>query len=1060
MPDAPRAAVTITFVRPGPRALDWLERTITALKADDPLRPVTVIVPNFSAGRQVARYLAQRGGYLNVRTVRLQQLAALLAPEVTEWPTLTPVMEESAVRQAVQEAGGPLRAMIHHRSLQLALVQLFRELRRREVDAAHLRATLTDATAQAALDAYLRFRCLTAGYGDATAVRERAARCLAADTPPPALAELGPLVLLLPTRLDPVDTRLLAAASRWQPLRAAFPWFGDPQGRGDEPALDAATRLAAALALPPPAPPDTPATLPIEAEVRIIRAPDPAEEVREVLRRIMADLERGVPLYRVAVLYRQAEPYAALVRELLTLAELPWTALESRPLTESRAGRALLALFRLPEGAFAREAVMAWVDTAPELDDGMPPPTAWDRLTRAANVVRGVEAWRQRLGAYATEQEETARRREREGDDALAGAARRQAEQARRIAQIIEELAAALQPPADYSPWGTFVDWAEQLSRRFARAGAGWPADEQALAEDVRQALASLREADRFDAARGATLASFQAALQGVLEMRGRPVGRLGEGVLVGPVQAVTGLAFERVYLLGLTEGSFPPPPMIDPFFPPGATDPLGRRRQDQARERAAFLTALAAADGGLVTLSTPDAVGGRAAFPSPWLLEVASLQPGVSGPLHASDFRALDDASAPWLRIVRSAQDGVERAVAPADLEDRRLAEAAAWSRAGRPLRQHALARRADLPLGAALTLLAARDAPAFTCFDGNLSALAGRSRRIVRLLEGAHPISASAVETWAACPYRYFLGHVLRIEPTLRPEESWSIDPLVRGSLIHAVLEEFFRTLADQGRPRGAEPYGEEDFALLETIARRHFARAQARGATGHPLGWELACAVILSDLHAFLLEDARWRAEQQVRPRYFEQPFGTNDPGAWPPLVFELDGARLRFRGYIDRVDISDDGRRCYVFDYKTGSVDDSYAALQDDPVGGGQRLQLALYAEAARQQLSADAAIGGAYWFVSSSTFERRALPDDAERIQRRLRAVLASVAEGIRSGVFPPVPGQERENSFANCSRCDFERVCPPIRDEFWERKQHDPCCAPYLRLSTPPETMA
>ena len=70
----------------------------------------------------------------------------------------------------------------------------------------------------------------------------------------------------------------------------------------------------------------------------MISAPDPAEEVRTVVRRIAGDLEAGIPLWRIAVLYGAEETYGGLVREALDAAELPWHAAD-RPPAHRRAGR-------------------------------------------------------------------------------------------------------------------------------------------------------------------------------------------------------------------------------------------------------------------------------------------------------------------------------------------------------------------------------------------------------------------------------------------------------------------------------------------------------------------------------------------------------------------------------------------------------------------------------------------------------------------------------------------------------------------------------------------------
>src|ERR1700716_2667388 len=123
-----------------------------------------------------------------------------------------------------------------------------------------------------------------------------------------------------------------------------------------------------------------------EPSVSVIRAPDPAEEIREVVRSIGRDLDGAepVPLHRTGVLYRQTDPYGQLVRDSLTLAGLPWSALEGRTLAESRPGQALLSLLEIRQRDFVRETVLGWIDAAPFACAGLPG-AAWDRLSRAAN---------------------------------------------------------------------------------------------------------------------------------------------------------------------------------------------------------------------------------------------------------------------------------------------------------------------------------------------------------------------------------------------------------------------------------------------------------------------------------------------------------------------------------------------------------------------------------------------------------------------------------------------------------------------------------------------------
>ncbi len=764
----------LAFARPGAPALEWLARTVAELKADNPLAPVTIVPPNMPAGTMALRRLARGSGYANVRCMRLADVAASVArPWLAGREPLTPILESSAARAAAAGIEA-LRPLADHMALAQGLVQLFRELRRAEVDPVLEAGRM----AKAAFDAYSDFRRLTVDLVDATDVRKLATELLnqAPDTPRE-LIEIGALVLLLPGRIDPADVELLVALARRIPLAAVFANVQDPLELGQQRAADDCGWLARALGVDPPEAPPQPASLSLPPETSIARVPDTAEEAREVTRGIVAAMEQGLPLPRIAVLYRQPETYGQLLRDALDLAGLPWYSLSGTSLLESRPGQVLVELLRLPERSFGREAVLRAIAGSPAFTQaGLPSAATWERASREANVVRGADQWATRLRGYADKRQATIEGAvATEEDPHLAfpsptQTAKAVGEEPRRMAAAIEDMARALSPPRDGSSWQSFAVWAGQAFDSFCGLPGLWPEEERPFAQDVRATLEELAAAGRFDAA--ATLPLFLTALHDALSSTTRPAGQPGNGVVIGPVQSVTGMSFDVLFLVGMNEGAFPPAPAIDPFFPSEAEDPLGLQTRQRQRERETFLTAVSAASQRLV-LSTTQAADGRVAFPSPWLLEAAStLMEGAR--LNATAFAALRPVQHDWLRVVRSAQEGVAGATPPADLEDRRLAEASRWtSGARRELGAHALARRSDLPLGRALAMMAARRSAELTEFDGNVSVLAGEAAAIAQLFNGERAMSATAVQEWASCPFSYFLDRVLRIRGSEAPED-----------------------------------------------------------------------------------------------------------------------------------------------------------------------------------------------------------------------------------------------------------------------------------------------
>src|SRR5262249_38734395 len=59
---------------------------------------------------------------------------------------------------------------------------------------------------------------------------------------------------------------------------------------------------------------------------------------------------------------------------------------------------------------------------------------------------------------------------------------------------------------------------------------------------------------------------------------------------------------------------------------------------------------------------------------------------------------------------------------------------------------------------------------------------------------------VSVSALETYLACPFRFFAQHVLRLEE--EPDDEEVMDPRHQGQFVHEVFERFFTAWQDAGR------------------------------------------------------------------------------------------------------------------------------------------------------------------------------------------------------------------------------------------------------------------
>ena len=281
--------------------------------------------------------------------------------------------------------------------------------------------------------------------------------------------------------------------------------------------------------------------------------------------------------------------------------------------------------------------------------------------------------------------------------------------------------------------------------------------------------------------------------------------------------------------------------------------------------------------------------------------------------------------------------------------------------------------------------------------------------------------------------------------------PEDLLTISPLERGSLVHTILERFIKEAIDAGSPSPWEVWTPLQRKRLREIAQEEFQEAQARGVTGRRILWEVAQEDILQDLERFLDDDEQYRADNGLQPRHSEYAFGFDGP----PVALSLpDGSEIRFRGYIDRVDVSQDGRRAVVMDYKTGSSR-PYEKMDDDPLMAGKRLQLPVYALAVRETLLPDAALRSEYWFISANGGYIR-VPVTLDAIESKFRNTVQIIAKGVRGGIFPANPGPPGFGGPENCRYCDFQRICPTNKVALWERKQDSPQVAAYRVLSDGP----
>ncbi|HEY2705700.1 MAG TPA: PD-(D/E)XK nuclease family protein [Candidatus Dormibacteraeota bacterium] len=1037
---------TAVRVRPGPAATVWLRERIRSAQGDDPLAAVTVVVPTHHAGLHLRHSLAATG-YAGVRFTVLSRLAEMLGArrlgDSGHMPLTAPV-RGALVRSALRSAGGPLAASAAHAGLVDLVSALAAELRHRrepDADVARIRASGTP-TARAALDAVDAYRVRLAAerrYDDVDLL-SAAAAAVGAGEAASVLRDVGTIIVLLPDHLDPPIASLLRALAGHVPVEVALADVDDAIAGLDLLGLGAVPAV-------------TPNRLEAAIPTSVTIAADAVEEVRAAVRDALAALERDtpVPLHRQAIVYRDAAAYGLLLRDTLTLAGLPYSSLDGRPLADTVPARALLGVVRLRDEDFSRGSVLGWLSGLPHRGGVLRSQARWDQLSRQAGVVRGLEQWVGRMGRLAEERRRALAHLERDDSDEHLGrrlAVQRDIDDASRIVEHVQAIAQITRPPSERT-WPAHVAWLHRIRDEILTPDHAWGDADLEASQLVGEIVDGLGAAA--DIEPEVDVRTVLRSLEDALRTRARPEGRIGGGILIGPHRDLLGLDLERVHVLGALEGAFPAGLRVDPLL---AGDPLDRRPEHEAGERRAWQVALQSSAGEVVVSAPTVDVDGRTVYPSPWLLELIA----VDGQRPRAD--AVRRGSVTDGRLRRAgALTTDDHASPPLSVAERREREALLAHAGGLDITAIALARRSDLPLGQAVRVARARRSSELTEFDGDLAAAAPVSPLLAGGL-AARGQSATGVQQWATCPFRFLLGRILSVAatPDADDERWWQIDSAERGTLIHGILEDFFREVAAGGDPPPGRSYTADHLARLGEIAEVRFRDAEKRGVTGHDLVWANERATILRDLRSLLAVDAERRGEGGWVPELLEQPFGIDrDQTSWHALEVPIAGGSvIRFRGFIDRVDLAPG--RARVLDYKTGKYE-KLAVGVEDRLDHGRRLQLAIYALAVRQQAVRDGRpppeLSSLYWYATSrGEFRTTGLEVTAE-VEATLVDVLGSIDAGVRAGCFPQVPGDFNDHwgRCDNCSFCEFDAVCPAGRDVVTAAKRGSPPMQPYHALT-------
>ncbi len=755
--------------------------------------------------------------------------------------------------------------------------------------------------------------------------------------------------------------------------------------------------------------------------VRIVRAVGEMNEVREVLRRCLAE---GIRFDEVELLHTDAATYVPMIYELFcrlwpngsSSDELPVTFAEGLPARYARPGQALVAWLEwmaddFPQTGLARMLQQGLLNIP---DDA----AAGPGFGRLAAVLRGIpigfgqERYLPTLDDYAAGLDAQLARPDLPDEEEAWRDGLRQRRQAVAILRRLAEALLDKIPAVDARPCDVLEAAIDFLEKR--------PRTVTEIDRNARgRLLAEMRDLQYWiglaDGPVSLDVREWLTALPAEVQV-------LGSGPRPGRMHVAhvaTGGHSGRAhtFIIGLDDGRFPGSGLQDPLLLDRERGQLSRYLPTAARRvgetRHAFARLLGRLRGRL-TLSFPclDLHDGRELFPSSILLAAYRI---LSGNLEADQSAMLSALEPP-------------ASFAP-DREERCLDESEWWmwrlcdGQAGDKAMEIVLRRYPHLARGREAA--AHRASHAFTVFDGRVPQ-AGQDLDPTRA--DGPVLSGSRLEMLGRCPRAFFFRHALGIAPPLElviDPNCW-LDRFSFGRLLHEVFERFYRTLAE----RSEVPDYERHRPLIQEIL--HERATEYRRCYPPPSEAVYRAQYRQADeaVRFFLAEEADYCKQHGNRPLFLEVSVGMPDtPSAATPLdstdpvTLHLPGGRvLRLRGRIDRIDELAPNRFA-VWDYKTGGAS---KYNQKDPFREGRTLQAILYMAMARQRLheqfgpKAKVEQFGFFFPTPWGKGERRVWSQEELEAGN---AVLECLSELARTGSFPATDTDD------DCKTCDYPAVC-------------------------------
>ncbi len=766
----------------------------------------------------------------------------------------------------------------------------------------------------------------------------------------------------------------------------------------------------------------SPAT-PLPGPMQLLAAPGSYRECEEIGRKVRRLLEAGTDPAEIAVASRETRNFAPMFEDVCRRFRIPVSYRRGTPLAIAPLVQACLAPFRVIASRFGREELLALYSSSYAAGSlrKATPSMVEEVLLRTNYVDESIAGLAQvldrRIKSLQREQRSSA------------------AEE--RVRQVLLPLIAELRHFAARRSLPEFNSLLNSFIERqqYYQQGIN-AADERALKRDAssitlfRQLLLDLEHDSAMLGLAAAPIGPadyLELLLQG---MQGVYLsGERRSGVSIMNFHELRGLTFPHLFLGGLNEGICPARHLSHPLFKDN--DKLlfhkikgGRifRTADEKRleEPLLFHLAISSATRSL-TLSYSYLDGqGKELLRSPYLDELLSVIP-------------LAEERAPVNRVVPPPTLTLEREELLNALALAGTAKLPPGS--GDQLQEslHRITGNAAMEDGRERFFQAAgtetRSAAA-TKYTGALHSTDIRAELAAWYCSPpGNSFAPTTLEDYGACPFRYFLRRLLRLDPQEKPDLELPVRD--EGALLHTILQEFYQQLLRQNMlPLRGLPT--EQQLLLQIIASCRNSWESDRH-IGEPLLWEISIDRLTTLLAGLVA--AEGEANSPFIPQACELPFQELP-------VISPDGSIIFLHGKLDRLDADMAAGALRVVDYKLAANKQKYQQLLKREELGESSFQMPVYLLAAVRELEKRTGrhltnCHVSYWLLRSLTpLEQQFSLDPADPAAAFFATDLATRGSmgdnnflnrlcnkvaAMKNGDFQITP--------TSCDYCDFGAVC-------------------------------